>query len=483
MIRRATIRLPTAVMLATAGGMVAILWGRADAAVLVTPWVVLLLLGLAGAKRQNVSGSVTANANRVLAGDEVTILTRVSGANGWVQATCRPAGDFASDAKTDTGTGAGTTETGNDTATGKDTATGDDDESGSDRSGLDGRQASGAAHEEIAGAVADVSYPGRTTELRTTLTASGWGAHDIGRVDLQIHEPYGLLRWSGSLHTTFQVRVHPRPIDLRRLLAPWFVRRLTGAHRSKAVARGIEYADVRPFAPGDSLRDINWRASARSDEIWVSQRHPERSTDVILLLDTFTESGHDVRTALGMAIEAAVGLAESHLTVTDRVGLIEIGGIVRWVSPGTGQHQLQRLTDALLATKLYENAAERNHLVLPPRVLPPRSFVVALSPLLDARFIDSLSTLRASGHDVSVVEIPPLLPRSGDDDRNRSQSSRLAYRLWQAERTITRDQLAQHGVAVATWKPGQHFDQVLLGLTRRRLGSGRGRPTAIGGRA
>lgn len=433
MIRRSTVRLPVAVLITATAAMIAIMWGRADAAILAAPWTVLLAMGLSGARRQLVAGSVTAETGRVLTGDEVSIITRVSGANGWVQATCRPEAGFW----------------------------------------LDGAEDSGEDLEPVA----DVARPDRPTELRSTLTASAWGAHDIGRVDLQVHEPYGLLRWSGSLHTPNQVRVHPRPIDLQQLLAPWFVRRLTGAHGSRTVGRGVEYADVRPFTTGDSLRDINWRASARSDEIWVSQRHPDRSTDVILLLDTFTESGHDIRAILGLAIEAAVALAESHLAVTDRVGLIELGGIVRWVSPGTGQHQLHRLTDALLATRLYDNAADRHLLVVPSRALPPRSFIVAMSPLLDDRFVDSLAVLRAGGHDVSVIEVPPILEQVpgeqitvGSKRGDHSHPYQLAFRLWQAERGITRDRLAELGITVGLWEPDEHFDLVLAELTRRRRG-------------
>lgn len=432
MIRRSTVRLPVAVLITVSGAIISVMTGRADAAVLAAPWAVLLALGLTRANRPRVVGSVTAESNRVLAGDSVDVVTRISGATGWVRAGFRPAPGFWPD-RPDGSTG----------------------EPGSAADSAD---------------VADVARTDRPTELRAALTAAAWGSHDVGRVEVEVHEPYGLLRWSGSLHTPNSLRVHPRPIDIQQLLAPFFVRRLTGAHRSRSVGRGIEYADIRQFTAGDSVRDINWRASARSQDLLVSERHPDRSTDVVLLLDTFTESGHDMRSILGLAIEAAIGLAESHLSVTDRVGLVELGGILRWVNPGTGQHQLQRLTDALLATRLYENAADRQLTVLPPRALPPRSFVVALSPLLDERFVESLVVLRAGGHDVSVIECPPLTePGAEQALEDRSETSRLALLLWQAERGVTRDQLSQRGIPVGQWHLGDHLDQVLAELTLRRL--------------
>jgi uncharacterized protein (DUF58 family) len=198
----------------------------------------------------------------------------------------------------------------------------------------------------------------------------------------------------------------------------------------------------------------------------VSERHPERATEVVLLLDSFIESGHDVRTVVGLAIEAAVALAESHLARTDRIGLIELGGVVRWVTPGTGQHQLQRLTDSLLATGLHANAAERDLTVVPLAALPPRSFVVALSPLLDPRFVDALFALRSTGHDVVVIDCLPEV-----EVHSVSEASLPAERLWRAERAMTRDRLAEHRVAVARWRQGDHLDVVLDELIRWRAGA------------
>ena len=64
--------------------------------------------------------------------------------------------------------------------------------------------------------------------------------------------------------------------------------------------------------PGDRLRSINWRASARRGELIVNDRHPERNTDVILFLDSFAEA----RTAraestLDRAVRAAATLARA----------------------------------------------------------------------------------------------------------------------------------------------------------------------------
>ena len=105
----------------------------------------------------------------------------------------------------------------------------------------------------------------------------------------------------------------------------------------------------------------------------MAERHPDRGADVLLLLDSFVESGHDLDRVLGMAVRACLAIAQGHLGVTDRVGLIEFGGVVRWVEPGTGGVQLHRLTDALLASSLFSNAAAKELPALAPRIWSPRS--------------------------------------------------------------------------------------------------------------
>ncbi len=422
MTRQSTARLVVAVVLVVLGASLAVMAGMPDAAFLVSPWAVLLVLGLTRTEPQRAAGTIVIDSPRVVAAESVEVTLHLVASGGWVHSRLRPDPGFWRD---------------------------------------------GVAEDDEVTSVTDVIDPTQPTELTHTVTASMWGAHDIGRVDLTIHERFGLIRWSGTLHTPTRLQVHPPQAQIQELLTPWRARRLVGAHPSRAVGRGIEFADIRPFGAGDSLRDINWPVSARTGELHVSRRYPDQGSDVVLLVDSFTESGHDVRTVLGFAIEAALTLAESHLAVNDRVGLIEFGGIVRWLHPGTGRHQLQRLTDALLATRLYDNASDRSIEIVPPTMPPPRSFVVALTPLIDERFIEGLRVVRANGHDVSVIEYPPTL-RADLDRRETDDTRRVAARLWHAERQRTRDELARSGIVVGRWREGEPLDHVLAEITHRR---------------
>ena len=437
MIRRSTERLPVAVLICAVAVITAVLIGQAAVVMLATPWFVLLAFGLTAARQQEPGLAVTVDNDRVMVDDSVELVASVSGASGRVTMTSEPIWRFGA---------------------------------GSERSSV--------------AAASDMALDDGPVSLTFSVPAEQWGMFDVGRIAVEIVEPFGLTRWSGRLADPTPIWVHPTPRQIKSMVGPRFVRRTTGAHGSRLAARGVEYADLRQYGPGDSVRDINWRVSARSPELWVSQRHPDRATDVVLLLDSFVESGHDAPSVVGLAVEAAVAVAESHLAVTDQVGLVELGGLVRWVVPGTGALQLQRLVDALLATGLYASSANRDLALISPRALPPRSLVVALSPLLDQRFIDSLFTLAGRGHDIAVIECDPASrPSAESADSTEADGPSLVtlgWRMWQAERAVMRDELTQRNVAVARWDPSQPIDVPMRELIRRRARLGGRTQQAVG---
>ena len=112
----------------------------------------------------------------------------------------------------------------------------------------------------------------------------------------------------------------PQGDDLRRQVRQIELRarrvlrgQLTGEYRSAFRGRGLEFADVRPYAPGDDVRSIDWKATARLRAAYVRRYTEEREQTVLLLLDVsastaFGRSGRSVR-AVGLEIAAVLGLA------------------------------------------------------------------------------------------------------------------------------------------------------------------------------
>ncbi len=299
----------------------------------------------------------------------------------------------------------------------------------------------------------------RTVELRVRCVR--WGAWGIGPVTVRMRDRLGLYAWEGRLGEAAFLRVYPEVETLRALLPPHETQVFVGNQVSRTKGEGIEFADMRPFASGDRIRRINWRASARRGSLWVNEHHPERNSDVIVFLDTFADVRRGGRGTIDLAVRAAASLAARYLRRKDRVGLVSFGGFLTWLVPSSGTVQLYRILDSLLQTDIVLTYAAKGVDVLPPRTLPPKALVLALTPLLDVRSAGMLLDLRARGFDLVVIEISPL----PFVEPGRDPLRRLAYRIWQLSREALRARYADAGVPVIEWRDGEPLDAALEEVT------------------
>ncbi|MGH2935581.1 MAG: DUF58 domain-containing protein, partial [Gaiellaceae bacterium] len=246
----------------------------------------------------------------------------------------------------------------------------------------------------------------RTLEL--PLRCARWGAFALDQPLLRVGDRLGVYSWETRLGGRSPLRVYPHVETLHALLPPLETQVFVGNQVSRARGDGIEFADIREWQHGDRLRRINWRASARRGELWVNDQHPERNTDVVLFIDTFTDLPLGDSGTLDLTVRAATSLAHRYLERKDRVGIVSFGGFLSWLLPGSGTRQLYRIVDSLLQMNIVLSFAARGVDVLPPRSLPPKALVIALTPLLDPRAAAAMLDLRARGFDLVVVEVSPV---------------------------------------------------------------------------
>jgi len=295
----------------------------------------------------------------------------------------------------------------------------------------------------------------RTIPVR--LRCSRWGVYEVGMVEARARDLFRLVVWEDRLRRVHELKAYPHSESLTRVLAAAETQAFTGSEVARVKGDGIEYADIRDYVPGDRLSSINWRASARRTGLVVNERHPERNTDVVLFVDSFADLHDENRSTLDDAVRASATLATRYLERRDRVGLVSVGGILRWLRPGMGPSQPFRLIETLLETGVAPTYIWRDVDVIPARILPPKALVIALTPLVDPRFVTMLQNLRARGFDLVVVEIEPV----GIVDAGKDELEHLAYRLWLLEREVLRSRLERLGVGIARWGDGVALESAL----------------------
>jgi uncharacterized protein (DUF58 family) len=310
---------------------------------------------------------------------------------------------------------------------------------------------------------------GEERTLQIPVTCRRWGAYWLGDVHLRAHDRFRLFTWERHLDRHAPLKVFPVPDTLRALVRPFETQVSTGSHVAAQRGDGIEFADLRPFLPGDRPRSINWRATARRGALMVNQRHPERTTDVVVFLDSFLDVRGAAGSTLDQAVGAAASLAAAYLRQRDRVGLVSFGGFVQWLPPSGGQAALYRLLDTLMETQVFATAAWKGIRHLPPRTLPARALIVALTPLVDERGVAALFDLLARGYDLAVVDISPLTPAA---PAAGGEWGGLAQRLWALERETLRHRYQRLGAAVVEWTEATTLQQVLLEVEACRRHAG-----------
>jgi len=226
-----------------------------------------------------------------------------------------------------------------------------------------------------------------------------------------------------------------RQIDLhtRKIINTTFV----GEYRSTFKGTGMEFVDIREYLPGDDIRTIDWKVTARMERPYVKKFVEERELTVFLLVDA-SGSGHfgtRSQFKLEQSAQVAATLAFSAVTNNDKVGLLFFTDQVERVVPRRKgrQHVLRLVRDILSYRPERRGTDPVAALEFVMRILKHRAIVFLLSDFLGDAF--SSERLRiplgiaARKHDVVAIPISDPaeweLPRVGAVDLEDTETGEI----------------------------------------------------------
>ena len=197
------------------------------------------------------------------------------------------------------------------------------------------------------------------------------------------------------------------------VVARWIVDGfLSGLHRSPRKGFSVEFADYRPYQPGDDLRYVDWKIAARADRWVVKQYEEETNLRATLVLDVSRSmawrSSATLLTKRVYAEQLAAALALLLLRQRDAVGLIRFDDAIRTSVPPRARTTQWRRIVAALAEPAGGRASDlAMALGQAARLVTRRGMVLLVSDLLvdPAPVITALRGLRAAGHDVVVFHV------------------------------------------------------------------------------
>ena len=318
----------------------------------------------------------------------------------------------------------------------------------------------------------EVQFPAALTPLDSTrfvsmidgrqsvtmnLQANRWGAAGPEWAIVTTRDRLGVSERVARYPIHLPIRVHPPAERLDSLIPLYRERPVTGEHRAKSIGPGSELAEVRPYRFGDPVRMIHPRLTARRGAPMVIERHPDRSSDVVLMIDSAQDLGVDLNTTLRWTVTAAMALGERHLRAQDRVGLVDIGRGVRWIPARLGRRHLHTVVDTLLATEVLPRRQNMDAYV-PPSKMPKSATIVAISPLLSENTLSALVDFRSRGHEILVIK--PTIPQP------EPIIGMLAQRIFRVGNELNERWLVERGVVVIPWQTGDSLEHVMRRVVR-----------------
>ncbi|MCS6800792.1 MAG: DUF58 domain-containing protein [Chloroflexota bacterium] len=182
---------------------------------------------------------------------------------------------------------------------------------------------------------------------------------------------------------------------------------LSGEHRGLTRSNSVEFADYRPYAPGDDFRRIDWNLYGRMDALFVRLSEAREDVDVHLLLDASRSMEYGQPNKLGYAKRLVAALGYIALSRLDRVSLSALTyDVVERAGPLRGKDRIHRLLsflDAMNAAGTTDlNAALRRYAQLGQ----PHGVAILVSDLLSpSGFRAGIERLRADRVEVIVLQV------------------------------------------------------------------------------
>ena len=180
-----------------------------------------------------------------------------------------------------------------------------------------------------------------------------------------------------------------------------------GEYHSAFKGKGMEFAEVREYVPGDDIRDIDWNVTARTGKPFIKKFDEERELTVMLMIDVsasgFYGTGDTLKSDL--MVELSSVLSFSAIKNNDKVGLILFSDkIEKFIPPQKGKSHVMRIIRELIFYKAEDQQTDLSQAIeFVQKVIKRKSVIFLLSDYQDVHFYKPLCHLN-NKHDVISIK-------------------------------------------------------------------------------
>lgn len=263
---------------------------------------------------------------------------------------------------------------------------------------------------------------------------------------------------------------------------------LSGDYHSMFKGQGVEFDEVRPYQPGDDIRQIDWNVTARTGEPFIKRFSEERELTILFLIDVSGSQafGSGTRSKASLAAELTALLSMTALRNQDKIGLtLFTDRIMKHIAPRKGRTAVMRLVrEVLAAEETYEKTDLRSVIRFVNSTQKRKAVIFLVSDFQDQDYEKELAVF-ARRHDViacpirdpaeytlpDVGLIELLDPETGDVILTDTSSSKVRETYQQNAEIEREDQkrlFRRCGIDVLEVFTDQPYINAVRGLFHRR---------------
>lgn len=216
-----------------------------------------------------------------------------------------------------------------------------------------------------------------------------------------------------------------KTIDYRKYLQPEFISRITGLdiiarlvvegfitglHRSPYHGFSVEFSEYRPYIPGDSIRNIDWKVLGRTERFYVKQFEEETNLRAYLILDSSASMGYTSSNITKLQYAQYLGAALTYLLLCQRdaAGLVTFSEQIKsYLPPKSVFSYLNQILKEMdsLTPKGKTRIADTFHILA--EKIKKRGLIIILSDLFDDpdAILTALKHFRHKKHEIIVFHI------------------------------------------------------------------------------
>lgn len=257
-------------------------------------------------------------------------------------------------------------------------------------------------------------------KLTTIINSDSRGTFDVGPISIKGRDPFNLFPWQRIVENHCQVVIYPKIRDIDLLLLSGSV----GGNRrvkSSVYEDSTDLKTIRDFRSGDSLKNVNWRVSARVGKLHVMEYNNSISTPLVLLMN-INPNCFGIKNRynyIERILEAAASLiyefgkrgAEYFLYATDRDHPTML--------MNKGEEGITHLLEYLSRVDIQHINMDLEDLITSTDFKPPNgAHIYVLTPILDRPLVDMLTPLCHGDIRINWVmcyeNTPAHYPEKGD---------------------------------------------------------------------